>query len=119
MSKYILTAEVPVSVAGIHGLLTTSVVSAPVPYLLPIIFLKACGMVLDLTDMSCTWKAFGGKQSDIAELASGHLAIDLLDQIAGWKNPREAKGNLILQLESQRLESPDLAHSHLGPRRSL
>ena len=96
VSKYVLTAEVPVSVAGIHGLLTTNVVGAPVPYLLPINFLKACGMVLDLEEMTCTWKSFGGLQSDISELVSGHLAIDMLDNISGWKNPHEQKGNVVL-----------------------
>ena len=96
VSKYVLTAEVPVSVAGIHGLLTTNVVGAPVPYLLPINFLKACGMVLDLEEMTCTWKAFGGLQSDISELVSGHLAVDMLDNISGWKNPHEQKGNVVL-----------------------
>ena len=87
-TNFLGTYEIPVGVAGCSGVLTLSVTEKNLPPLLPVGFTKRLGMVLDQSENLATWKALRGKTSEILDLDSGHIAMDILEYGPdGWKNP--------------------------------
>ena len=87
-TSFLGTYEIPVGVAGCSGVLTLSVTEKNLPPLLPVGFTKRLGMVLDQSENLATWKALRGKTSEILDLDSGHIAMDILEYGPnGWSNP--------------------------------
>ena len=84
------SAEMPVGIAGVSGLLTIHVVDAEIPLLLPISMLDALGMVLNLPDSSIYWTLLE-KESRIQRIGtSKHVAVEVFDfPESGWVNPYE------------------------------
>ena len=87
-TKFIQSAEIPVGIKGVSGILTIHMVQQEIPLLLPVSFCKQLGMVLDMPEMSIYWKAIN-RQSDVTEVGtSEHLAIEIFEfGKTGWKNP--------------------------------
>ena len=89
-TKFLQTAEVPVAIQGVCGVITVSVIESSLPFLLPISFCRKLGMVLDTNENTATWTKIGGKVSEVLELPSEHIAIDVLEfPPGGWVNPHE------------------------------
>jgi len=91
-SNFTKSAEIPVGIAGTSGTLTIHVLPQPIPLLLPVGFLKNLGMILDLNEMTASWKTLGMRTSDVSEVGAGpHLAINIFEfPKTGWKNPHES-----------------------------
>ena len=82
---FLYTVEVPIALQGVCGLLTVNVVKNSLPFLLPMPFCKKLGMILNTTDNTATWTKIG-KVSEIVELPSEHIAVDILEfPPGGWK----------------------------------
>ena len=78
-AKLIALEDVPVSVAGVHGLLRFNVLqdnAFSTPPLLPISFLDAIGAVIDLPNDQL--RTFDGHSASMVKLPSGHRAINIL-----------------------------------------
>ena len=86
---FILSAEVPTAIQGCSGVMTLNVLENPLPLLLSIEFCRKLGLVLDTEANTAHWKRLN-KTSQLQELGSGHLAIDLLEfPKTGWRHPAE------------------------------
>ena len=89
--KLIALEDVPVSVAGIHGLLRFNVLqdnAFSTPPLLPISFLEAMGAVIDLRHNQL-W-TYDGYSATMERLPSGHRSIDIFDfRQKPWRLPQE------------------------------
>ena len=84
------TAEVPVGIAGINGLIELTVVTDNVPMLLPIKLLKNLRAIVDLDRDVLEVKAFGAK-APMHQLPSGHMSVSVVDFApGGWSMPHEA-----------------------------
>ena len=91
---FLYTVEVPIALQGVCGLLTVNVVKNSLPFLLPMPFCKKLGMILNTTDNTATWTKIG-KVSEIVELPSEHIAVDILEfPPGGWKNPHQCHNTL-------------------------
>ena len=86
-TTFVKSVEVPIAIKGKCGTLAVNVVESPLPFLLPMGFCKQLGMVLDTTDNTATWKNLGNVVSDLHELPSAHIALDILEfPKLGWMN---------------------------------
>ena len=86
-TEFLATVEIPCALAKMSGTLTVNIVENPVPLLFPVNLCKALGLVLDLVKLTASW-SHSQTVSDISELPSGHLAIDILEfGPDGWENP--------------------------------
>ena len=86
-TAFIFSAEVPVSLGGVSGVLTLHAIDQNIPVLLPISFCKKLGMVLDIPEQQVHWNNIK-KSSDTHELPEGHIVVDILGfNKTGWKNP--------------------------------
>ena len=67
--------------------MTLHVIVKPLPLLFSIEFCRKLGLVLDTVENTATWKHIN-KVSELEELASGHLTVDILEYPEkGWKHP--------------------------------
>ena len=71
-------ALIPVGIAGVNGLLETTVVDGEVPFLLPIRMLTGLKAVIDLETMKMKLKEYQ-VEIPMHELASGHVTIDVME----------------------------------------
>ena len=70
--------------------MTLNVIEQNIPFLLPNSMCKRLGMILNYPDQYAHWTKIGVK-SQIHELASDHVAIDIMEYpVGGWKNPHSA-----------------------------
>ena len=91
-TSFLSSAEIPVGIQGVSGVVTLNVIDTNLPLLLPMTFCKKLGMVLDTTNDTATWKHIGNKVSEVVTLPSDHIAIDLLEYPpGGWQNPHQSK----------------------------
>jgi len=94
-TSFLITAELPVGVQGVSGCLVVNVIQNKLPLLIPMSFCKKLGMILDTVDNTATWKYLGNKVSEVVNLESDHIAIDLLEfPPGGWTNPHETPNAL-------------------------
>ena len=89
---FVLTAEIPVGIQGVSGVLVMNVIQNKLPCLIPMSFCRKLGMVLDTTENTATWKYLGNKVSEVVNLESEHIAIDILEfPPGGWTCTRTRK----------------------------
>ena len=96
-SAFQKSAEIPVGIAGVSGTLTIHVVPQEIPLLIPVGFLRKLGMILDLPEMTITWKNLAKKTSEVHEVGNApHLAIDLFQFPTKtlWKNPHDDRKSI-------------------------
>ena len=101
-TTFVLSAELPIAIQGVNGVLPINVIDNPLPFLLPMSFCKKLGMVLDTVENTATWKHIG-KVSEVIELPSEHIAIDILEfPPGGWTNPHEQQTALLFNRDGKR-----------------
>ena len=87
-AKFMLSAEVPVAIAGVSGILTVHVVNQDIPVLLPIGFCQSLGMILDLNKHHIQWTTIGKTSSLHTSHDAPHMSINILEfPPTGWVNP--------------------------------
>lgn len=90
-AKVIGIAAIPLGIAESSGVLEATVVEGDVPLLLPIKMLRKLRSVVDVDHECVTFRALN-KSVPMQQLASGHVAIDVLDfGSEGFKFPRGAE----------------------------
>ena len=91
-TKFLKSAEVPVGIQGVSGIIDVNVIDTDLPFLLPMSFCRKAGMILDTIASTATWKNLGDKVSDVVTLDTDHIAIDLLEfPTGGWENPHQKR----------------------------
>ena len=79
------SAEVPIGIQGVSGLVDLNVIDTELPLVLPKSFGKQLGLVWNTTDATATWEELGNRVSDVITLPGNNNAIDILEfpQVAG------------------------------------
>ena len=112
--KLIALEDVPVAVAGIHGLLRFNVLQDNVfstPPLLPISFLEAIGAIIDLPGNQL--RTPDGFHAPMVRLPSGHRSIDIFDfRQRPWQLPEEHR---VQGRDPFQLSTPHVLASAKGP----
>jgi len=86
------SAEVPIGIQGVSGLVDLNVIDTELPFVLPKSFCKQLGLVLDTTDATATWEELGNRVSEVITLPGNHNAIDILEFPSdGWKDPHQTQ----------------------------
>ena len=102
-TTFLQSAEMPVGIQGVSGVLVLHVIDTNLPLLLPISFWRNLGMILDTNDNTATWKKLGNRVSEVVTLPSEHIAIDILEfPPGGWQNPHQVADNGLFQREPDR-----------------
>ena len=84
--------ELPVGIAGVAGVLETTVVADDVPLLLPVSLLKALGAIVNLPESKLQLTALQA-ETPMSTMASGHLAVSVVDfGPQGWSLPSACQG---------------------------
>ena len=84
--------ELPVGVAGVPGVLETTVVTDDVPLLLPVSLLKALGAIVNMPESKLQLTAVNS-ECPMVSMASGHLAVSVVDfGPQGWSLPSGCEG---------------------------
>ncbi|CAE7887444.1 GIP, partial [Symbiodinium necroappetens] len=84
--------ELPVGVAGVPGVLETTVVTDDVPLLLPVSLLKALGAIVNMPEAKLQLTAVNA-ECLMVSMASGHLAVSVVDfGPQGWSLPSGCQG---------------------------
>lgn len=82
--------EIPIGIAGINGVLETTVVKDEVPLLLPVSMLRDLQAQVDLCGNRLKLAKFG-KETPMSIMSSGHVTVNVLEfDSEGWSLPREA-----------------------------
>ena len=84
------SAEIPLGIAGIRGILTIHTVDIEIPLLLPVELLDKLGCVLDMPENDIFWK-YTGRHSKVFRIpTTPHLSIDIFEfPMEGWQCPYE------------------------------
>ena len=91
-ARTIGVCELPVGIAGVAGVLETTVVADDVPLLLPVSLLKALGAIVNLPESKLQLTAVQA-ETPMSTMASGHLAVSVLDfGPQGWSLPSACQG---------------------------
>lgn len=69
---------IPIGIAGVNGILETTVVDGDVPLLLPVRMLTGLKAVINLESMSLHLRAYD-VEVPLHELPSGHVTVDIMD----------------------------------------
>ena len=82
--------QIPVGIAGVNGLIETTVVEEKVPFLLSIKFLREVDAIVDLVRSRLELKRFG-QGCRLWSMQTGHIGVDVMNfPKGGWKMPSEA-----------------------------
>ena len=83
---------IPIGIAGVNGILETTVVDGDVPLLLPVRMLTGLKAVINLESMSLHLRAYD-VEVPLHELPSGHVTVDIMDFDNGkFSMPMEVPG---------------------------
>ncbi len=95
-TQFLQSAEVPIGIRGVSGVVTMHVVDSELPFLLPMPFLKSLGMNLDAMRDKIVWQKLGNRTSDVVPMSTGHIAIDLMEfPPTGWQCPHQASSSMV------------------------
>ena len=85
-SEFIFSAEVPIAIKGISGLLVLRGVEMEIPCLLPVELLDSLGMILNLPDKNIHWKRIN-RDSGLHRIGPApHLAVNICEYPeGGWQ----------------------------------
>ena len=90
--QHVGVALIPIGIAGVNGILETTVVDGDVPLLLPVRMLTGLKAVINLESMSLHLGAYG-VDVPMHELPSGHVTIDIMNFDKGkFVMPMEVPG---------------------------
>ena len=96
-SEFTFSAEVPIAIKGVSGLVTLHGVPIEIPCLLPVELLDSLGMILNLPDNKIHWKHIGVDSEVYRIGAAPHLAVNICEYPReGWQNPYEARSSNIV-----------------------
>eukprot|EP00971_Amphidinium_carterae_P329325 6461686-Amphidinium_carterae.1 len=79
----------PIGIGGCNGLMSVTVLEGDIPFLLNVAMQKQFLMQLNLCKLTVVWHRIQ-RESTLVELASGHLAVNILEFAGGkWTPPAE------------------------------
>ena len=88
--RFIKSAEIPIGIGGVSGLVTIHVLPSDMPLLLPVEFCRKMKASMDFDSMTCTWRAIHRTSQLFDEGSGGHFSVNIFEFPAdGWRNPYE------------------------------